>query len=285
MKKVTALILIFIILLTAAAPLCIASAGSRPFYFLEENESRYESFHEKNPRIPYDKALAYVNANVDKGFYRDIVTVANPNSINVLTNKNFALPAGFEPGDLVTFLGGHRMRREAAEHLLDMRNEMFGQGYRMTVVVGYRSYGTQVNSFNNAVARFGTVNADVSFARPGHSEHQTGLAVDLLHIGGFDYMQNSYFEKTREFEWLRENAHKYGFILRYPEGYRDIHGFIFEPWHWRYVGVFAATLMYNEGIDLLEEYYGRYLSTGVFRRTKVGSRSASTIQWPLFVEK
>jgi len=285
MKKAAITLLALILLISALTPFHRAEAGAKPFYYFAENASRYEAYQAANPRMPYDKVLAYVNANVDRGFYNGIVTVANPSSLNVMVNKNFKLPDGFEPADLVTFLGGHRMRAEAAEHLIDMRAEMLDQGYRMVVIATYRSYGTQANSYNNAVARFGTANAEVSFARPGHSEHQTGLAADILHMGGFDYMQNSDFQKTREFEWLKENAYRYGFILRYPDGYRDIHGFIFEPWHWRYVGVFAATLMHDEGIDLLEEYYGKYLSTGVFRRTREGSRSASAIWSPLPVEK
>ena len=285
MKKTTASILVFITLLSAFAQAQSAAAMRKPFYYLEENESRYEAYQSKNPGVPYDRALAYVNANVDKGFYNNIDTVSNPNSAFVLVNKNFALPAGYAPGDLVTIPGGHLMRAEAAEHLIDMRADMQNQGYSLVIIATYRSYGTQANSFNNAAATFGTVNAEVSFARPGHSEHQTGLAADLLHRGGFQYMQHSDFEKTREFAWLKENAHKYGFILRYPDGYRDVHGFIFEPWHWRYIGVFMATLMYEEGIDLFEEFYGKYLSTGQFRRMKAGSLCASSVWQPMPVEK
>ena len=284
MKKTTAFTLALITLLLVLPPLQNAEAKSRPIHYFEENEPRYEAFQNKNPGIPYNEMLAYVNANVDKGFYNGVETALNPHSIRVLVNKNFALPAGYEPRDLVTFLGGHRMRGEAAERLLEMRTEMLSLGYRMEVIATYRSYWTQSNTYGNAVSNFGTANAEVSFARPGHSEHQTGLAVDLLHRGGFQYMQNADFEKTSEFEWLKENAHRYGFILRYPQGYRDIHGFIFEPWHWRYVGVFTATSMHNEGIALLEEYYGKYLSTGVFRTMREGSRCASTMWQPLLFE-
>ena len=267
MKRIAAISLIVTVVLTAALPIGVAAANE-PMHYLEENESRYEAFQAKNPRIPYERMLAYVNADVDKGFYNVIATVANPDSVSVLVNKNFALPTGYVPPDLTAISGGSQMRSEAAGQFEKMREEMLSLGYRVHVVVTYRSYQTQTNTYNSAVSRFGSVNADVSFARPGHSEHQTGLAIDILHIGGFEYMQHSGFEKTREFEWLTKNAHRYGFILRYPDGYRDIHGFIFEPWHWRYVGVFVASSMYFEHIALLEEYYGRYLSPEVIEKNK-----------------
>lgn len=268
MKRALAISLVFITLFSALSaspwPFIGSAAEKKPFHYLSENEARYEAYQAKNPRMPYDKVVAYVNADVDIGFYHRITTVSNADSICVMVNKNFALPTGYAPPDLTPITGGVMMRKEAAEQFEKMREEMLRLGYRVHVVVTYRSYSTQTNTYNNAVSRFGTANADVSFARPGHSEHQTGLAIDILHMGGFEYMQHSGFEKTKEFEWLRDNAHRYGFILRYPDGYRDIHGFIFEPWHWRFVGVFIASSMYYGNIALLEEYYGKHLSPRLF---------------------
>ena len=91
-------------------------------------------------------------------------------------------------------------------------------------------------------------------ARPGHSEHQTGLAVDVMGSNN-DYDE---FEKSIEFSWMKENAHKYGFILRYPKGKENITGFKYEPWHYRYVGLITATRIFKENITL-EEYYNKYL--------------------------
>jgi len=250
--------------LSAALP-GAAAAGSFDGYphYLDENKSRYEAYQAKNPGLSADLVVAYVNANIDKGFYSGIETVPDAESIDVLVNKNFALPEGYAPDDMASIGGYLTMRTEAAEQFGKMRDEMIGLGLRVHVVVTYRSFQTQTNTYNKAVSTFGMVNADVSFARPGHSEHQTGLSVDILHTGGFQYMQNSGYEKTKEFEWLKQNGHRYGFILRYPGEYRDVHGFIFEPWHWRYVGVDIATAMFDEGISLFEEYYGRYLAPGL----------------------
>jgi len=251
-------------LLVGASPSAAVAASLDDCpHFLEKNRFRYEAYRAENPRLSADLVVAYVNANIDLGFYNGIETAPDAESISVLVNKNFSLPGGYAPSDMVS-IGGHlSMRAEAAGQFVKMRDEMLALGLRVHVVVTYRSYQTQTSTYNNAVSKFGRENADVSFARPGQSEHQTGLAVDILHMGGFAYMQHSGYEKTKEFEWLTQNAYRYGFILRYPGEHRDAHGFIFEPWHWRYVGVDISTAMFEEGIALFEEYYGRYLAPGL----------------------
>ena len=102
------------------------------------------------------------------------------------------------------------------------------------------------------------VEADLKAARPGYSEHQTGLALDIT----TRLAEDEEFVNTEEFSWLKENAHKYGFILRYPEGKENITGYSYEPWHYRYVGIDVATKIYNENITF-DEYYAYYIETGV----------------------
>ncbi len=123
-------------------------------------------------------------------------------------------------------------------------------GLSLSIVSGYRSYVTQRNTYNNYVARDGQAVADTYSARPGHSEHQTGLAIDV----------NSLlvsFENTPEGQWLKDNCYKYGFILRYPKGKDSITGYMYEPWHFRYVGNSLAEQLYNSGDWItLEEYLG-----------------------------
>jgi len=156
------------------------------------------------------------------------------------------------------------MRKDAAEHFNMMRDAMRDENLSLNPIVTFRSYSRQRNHYNNAVANFGVATADGGFARPGHSEHHTGLAIDVLHRGhDGGLMMDMGFENSNQFKWMVENAHEFGFILRYPNGYRQKSGFMFEPWHWRYVGVPVATAMYNEGIVLYEEFYGRYLVQGV----------------------
>ena len=233
-------------------------------HFLAKNAQRYDEYKENNPDMPYDIVFAHVNVDIDKEPYADIQPVLDPDKITVLVNKNFVLPSDWEPDDFVELAGGHLMREEAAEHFLLMREAMREEGLNLNIIITYRTYASQRNHFNNAVSRVGLASAEAGFARPGHSEHQTGLAIDVLHKahdGGL--MMNMGFEDSKQFHWLVENAHEFGFILRFPEGYRNLSGFIFEPWHWRYVGIPIAMAMYNEEIPFYEEFYGRYLVQGV----------------------
>jgi len=232
-------------------------------HFLEGNKQRYEDYQADNPDLQFDVVIAHVNVNIDREPYEDVQLVADPGRMTVLVNKHFSLPADWEPNDFTDTGGGHMMREEAAEHFINMREAMRDAGLNLNPVITFRSYERQRNHFNNAVARLGS-SAQGGFAKPGHSEHQTGLAIDVLHKGhDGGLMMDMGFENSRQFSWLVENAHEFGFILRYPQGYRQQSGFMFEPWHWRYVGIPVATAMYDDGIALYEEFYGRYLVQGV----------------------
>jgi len=233
-------------------------------HFLEENAQRYTDYQTENPDMPFDLVIAHVNAYLDKEQYEDIQNITNPDSITVLVNKIFMLESDWEPSDFVDIGGGHMMRGEAAEYFIKMREAMREDGLNLNIVIVYRSYNSQRNHFRNAVSRLGLASAEAGFARPGHSEHQTGLAVDVLHKahdGGL--MMHQGFDDSRQYRWLVENAYEYGFILRYPRNYRNLSGFIYEPWHWRFVGVDVATAMKEEEIALFEEFYGRYLAQGI----------------------
>ena len=125
-------------------------------------------------------------------------------------------------------------------------------GLNIIAVSTYRSYFYQQELYNNYVKTMGEKKALLASAKPGHSEHQTGLALDVMGSNG-DYNK---FENTPEFKWMRHNAYKYGFILRYPKGKEHITGFKYEPWHYRYVGKKIAKEIYENNITL-EEYKAR----------------------------
>jgi LAS superfamily LD-carboxypeptidase LdcB len=190
--------------------------------------------------------------------YRYVDTVTEPDELYVLLNKNFALPQDWEPDELVRIGHGYFVRPEAAAQFEKMRAAMREDNLNLVIVSTYRSIERQRSLFNRARRSRGVERAERSIARPGHSEHNTGLAIDLMHRGASSPLSNMRFERTSQFSWLVKNAHEYGFILRYPQGYTDISGYIFEPWHWRYVGVPIATAMHNRGIVSYEEFYGRY---------------------------
>jgi D-alanyl-D-alanine carboxypeptidase len=122
------------------------------------------------------------------------------------------------------------------------------------VSTAYRSYGQQAGIFNEYVASDGVERAETFSARPGYSEHQTGLSLDVYDPAGC-HLQRCYAE-TKSGEWLSEHAAEFGFIERYPEGESSVTGYKWEPWHWRYVGVELAEYMRDEQISTLEEVFG-----------------------------
>lgn len=224
-------------------------------YFEIDNLERYISYMNDND---YDanEVVTYVNVGIDKPFYTDVKTISDPDNILVLCNKYNALPSDYEPDDLTQVgYSGIYMRKEAAENMYQMVLAAQSDGLKINLVSGYRSYDYQVDLYARHVRERGEAEADRVSARAGHSEHQTGLAMDLSN----DWSLEKYFEDTELFKWLSENDYKYGFILRYPKDKEYITGYDYEPWHYRYVGVEVATVIHNEDITY-EEYVMKYLS-------------------------
>ena len=176
-------------------------------------------------------------------------------SYTACINKQYALPADYEPSDLEQLpygyhVLGHPMRHVAANAFVNMSDGSVVAGYeRILAQSNYRSYSFQKSLYDEYVAQDGVSGADIYSARPGHSEHQTGLVTDIG-TGSLDML---YLENYSGYEWLLENAHNYGFILRYPEGKEYITGYEYESWHFRYVGVESATVMYERDWTL-DEY-------------------------------
>ena len=156
----------------------------------------------------------------------------------LIANKTYALPADYAPG----------INDEARTAFYEMQDAAAADGYDIFVMSAFRDYELQTKLYNNYVARDGKEAADLYSARPGHSEHQTGLAYD---VNSLEYS----FGDTAEGIWLAENCHLYGFIIRYPQGKEEITGYNYEPWHIRYLGVETATAVYESGLTL-EEYLG-----------------------------
>ena len=159
----------------------------------------------------------------------------------LIANKTYGLPSSYKPNGLTDETTSAFKKMQAAAKL---------DGIELVIKSGYRSYETQKNTYNYYVSYDGVEKADTYSARPGHSEHQTGLAMDLNKI-------NSTFDNTSEAKWLSSNCYKYGFILRYPKGKTNETGYKYESWHFRYVGIDLATKLYNNGNWItLESYFG-----------------------------
>jgi len=189
--------------------------------------------------------------------------IQNPLNVLALVNKMFALPDNYNPTDLVkpnvSFSFGNEtiekslMRKEAALALEKMFSEAKTNGIELYAVSGYRSYERQRIIFDAEVKKSGEEKAAQVVAVPGNSEHQSGLAMDIS-AKSADLGLTESFGETIEGKWLAANAHKYGFILRYPKGKESITGYQYEPWHFRYVGVSAAQTIFEKNITL-EEYF------------------------------
>ncbi len=156
----------------------------------------------------------------------------------LIANKTYALPSDYAPG----------VDPEAEAAFYEMQADAAESGLNLYISSAYRSYDYQAGLYKRYVDRSGKAEADRYSARPGHSEHQTGLAFDLNSI-------SDEFKDTDEGKWVAENCHKYGFIVRYPEDKENVTGYMYEPWHIRYLGVDIATSVYESGL-CLEEYLG-----------------------------
>ncbi|TVU63904.1 M15 family metallopeptidase [Paenarthrobacter nitroguajacolicus] len=183
--------------------------------------------------------------------------IGNPASISVLVNKSRPLnPASYAPNDLINARGsGQYMRAEAAAWLNGLFQGAADAGTGgLSIVSGYRSYAQQQQVYSYYVSIYGQAYADTISARPGYSEHQTGLAMDIGNAAG-NCGLSTCFGDTAAGKWVAANAHKYGFIVRYPNGYTGTTGYSYEPWHLRYVGVALATDMNRRGFPTLEHYF------------------------------
>lgn len=184
----------------------------------KKEEVKEENTSNKEPEIKNIDGLTYVNGIL-------------------IVNKTYSLPKDYNPGSLSV---------DAKNAFDEMQNAAKNDNIKLWIASGYRSYSLQTNLYNSYVLKDGKAKADTYSARPGHSEHQTGLAMDLNII-------DSSFEGTPEAIWIEKNCYKYGFIIRYPKGKEEITGYKYEPWHVRYLGKELAEKVYNTG-KTLEEY-------------------------------
>ncbi|GEK91682.1 M15 family metallopeptidase [Alkalibacterium kapii] len=232
----------------------------------DENSAADESQNEKNDDQDEDaEGSSRAEEESDEANKEEIEKlkeeIKNPSSTAVLANKKYSLPEAFIPENLVTVdvptvLPNpeiKQMRGTAADALKDMFEAAEKEGIILYARSGYRSYDTQVQLFKNYASKHGEEAANKYSARPGESEHQTGLVMDVT-SESVNLQITSDFGETEEGQWVKENAHEYGFIIRYPEGKSDITGYIYEPWHLRYLGKELASEVYESGLT-----YEKYL--------------------------
>lgn len=217
-------------------------------------------------------AIAPNGKNVDKStenasntsikFNKQQHSIDDSVSIWAIVNKGRSLPSDYRPIDLITpnvplrigkSSSEMMMRAEAAHALENMFANASRDGVSLMVASAYRSYSSQVGLYSGYVKRDGQANADLFSARPGHSEHQTGLAADVEPASRKCEIEQC-FESTPEGVWVANNAFKHGFIIRYQKGQKDLTGYDYEPWHLRYIGTALATEIHKKNLTL-EQFF------------------------------
>ncbi len=224
------------------------------YYFESDKLDRYEAYHKKHPELSVEDVVWQTNVNIDQPWHSITETVSSYDDPLILVNKYNAVPEGYMPPDLGTY-DGQKLRKVAGEAFIRMRNAASSNGLKLMAVSGFRTVDYQRNLYNRYLSTDSQQNVDRYSARPGYSEHHTGLAVDVF--GSKDGLRE--FVNTPEYPWVRDNCYKYGFIIRYWTDIEYITGYENEPWHLRYVGVETSTDMKNKGIRCYEEYYVKYI--------------------------
>ncbi|MBQ7239898.1 MAG: M15 family metallopeptidase [Bacilli bacterium] len=243
-------------------------------YFLSKNIDSYLSltvtkdedfWHYKKPDYyNYDELVAKVNVKVNNEYYTETKETDMSKGYGILVNKYHYLPENYAPEDLVNIdwkyrFGGKndtiKVREEVYNQFLKMWQGANEAGFYLMAYSGYRSIDHQKRIYNDYANKNGISYADSIAARPGFSEHSTGLALDIY---SKTCSQANLFKDTEVYKWLLNNSYKYGFILRYPEGKSKLTGYNFESWHYRYVGEELAEKVYNSGLTY-DEYYAFYL--------------------------
>lgn len=231
-----------------------------PFY-IDSNLTRYLNYNEKNPSITTKDVVSLVNVNRDYAYYDHEIEANTSLNELVLTNKYYKLAENYEPNNLVKvsnkyYYGeNHQLTKDTYEAFINMWNAAYQENIYLIMNSSYRTYTSQVSVYDSYKNRNGTSYADSIAARPGHSEHQTGLSLDIF---SKENTTTSNFKGSVAHIWLQNNAHLYGFIERYQEGKENITGFTPEAWHYRYIGIEAATYIHNNNITF-DEYYAYFI--------------------------
>ena len=231
-------------------------------YFIYDNFYKYLEYYDKSEDKELYHIISIVNTNRDKDFYTDTIDTDISKEELMLVNKYYHLNSTYEPTDLVVIpttyawgnYGDNKVTQKTYDAYLKMWNASHENGFYLMVSSSYRTYNHQQEVFDDYKKKRGEEYALSIAALPGHSEHQTGYSLDIFEKG---YTQKS-FQDSESYHWLKENAHLYGFIERYPIDKVNITGYNYESWHYRYVGVEAATYIHNNNITF-DEYYAYFV--------------------------
>ena len=233
-------------------------------YFLNKNYYDYIEYMRKSPKLNLSTVVRNINIHYNEEFSETNYKTDISFDELMLVNKYYALDRDYEPDDLVNIsvnyawgdIGSKKIRSKVYDAFLEMWEDANKEGYYLMVNSAYRGYDEQESIYNNYKSKQGKKYADSIAAHPGHSEHQTGLCLDIFSKKNSNQKT---FHETEEAKWLKNNSYKYGFILRYPEDNNtNVTGFTYEAWHYRYVGKDVAKYIYENKITF-EEYYAYFI--------------------------
>lgn len=273
MKK----LIIFIITLIVIIPLGFIILNSKPKstskvrhsfitdakclpYYKSNNIKRYQDYHKLNNNLSVSDVITRVNLNLDLPYYTNTKEAKYLNTFYTLVNKYNYLRDDFVPNNLVEMTTpyskeGIYLVEEARDNFYKLVDKAKEEGLTIRAISAYRGYTYQKRLYDKYVEADGVNKADTYSARPGFSDHQTGLAIDVDNtISSFENFTN-----TKEYQWMLDNSYKYGFILRYPSAKESITTYQFESWHYRYVGLKLAKKIKASNLTF-DEYFTRYLA-------------------------
>ncbi len=268
MKRIAFILIGFFLLALTTLPGCaVVATNTQPYpvvspapaatpdisdYCVPAYADRYSAYAAKNPELSERQVVIAVNLRLDHNNYQHVVLAEDPDSVRVFISKHYGVPEDYRPDTLVSVdrkyaQSGVTLRKDCYDAFLVMARDMEKEGLSLYMKSGYR------------VNRKRRDPDSLWYAWPGHSEHQTGLAFDLRKKGvSYPTLSEYRYEKTEEYAWLCQHAHRYGFILSYPKDKTDITGIGFEPWHWRYVGADIATDMKQKEYETYHEYWATH---------------------------
>ena len=228
-------------------------------YFIENNLKKYLDYSKNNKKDLTD-IVAIINVGSNNDWYTNTKKTDISKNELMLTNKFYSLDNSYNSDNMVkvskeySYGENQMVTNETFHAFLNMFNAAKKEDLTLIINSSYRSYEDQEVIYNEYKSTRGEEYANKIAAKAGFSEHQTGMAIDIQTYGS----TASTFETFDEFKWLQDNAHKYGFILRYPKGKEYLTGYEYESWHYRYVGIDAATYIYENNITF-DEYYAYFV--------------------------
>lgn len=229
-------------------------------YYLEKNLTEYIEYSNKFTDKSIKDVIAIINVNSDNKWYSNTQETDINKGILMLCNKFNQLTSSYEPDDLenvknwYSYGDSPQLKKEAYQAFISMFNDAKKEDLSLIINSSYRTFEYQQELYDDYLNAYGLAYTDSVAARPGFSEHQTGLAIDIMTYGA----TAETFETYPEFTWLQENAYKYGYILRYPKEKEYLTGYAYESWHYRYVGVEVAEYIHQHNITF-DEYYAYFI--------------------------